>query len=226
MKKLYINPLPVRIWHWINAVGIVALILTGIQIRYVGLVGVMSFEAAVNLHNWIGFAVIGNYFVWLLFYLSGDRAQTYHPELNPKKYYRESFRQLLYYGLGIFRGEPNPHHPSGYNKFNPLQRMLYQIIMLLILPLQCVTGVLMWDVKRFAGAVEFFGGVRVVDTIHVLIFIFFAAFISIHVYLASLGRRPGVHFEAMITGYEEIEEAEGMPEGEEARDQRGTQGAA
>ena len=32
--RLYINPLPVRIWHWLHAMGFVALILTGIQIRY------------------------------------------------------------------------------------------------------------------------------------------------------------------------------------------------
>ena len=38
MQKLYINPLPVRIWHWTNAVGFTLLILTGLQIRYLDLV--------------------------------------------------------------------------------------------------------------------------------------------------------------------------------------------
>ena len=36
MQRLYVNPLPVRIWHWTNAIGFVLLILTGLQIRYVG----------------------------------------------------------------------------------------------------------------------------------------------------------------------------------------------
>ena len=57
--------------------------------------------------------------------------------------------------------------------------------------------------------VELFGGVRVVDTVHVLIFIFFTAFIFIHPYLASLGHTPMAHFKAMFTGYEEIEEEHG-----------------
>ena len=39
MHKIYIHPLPVRIWHWTNAVGFVLMILTGMQIRYVGLIG-------------------------------------------------------------------------------------------------------------------------------------------------------------------------------------------
>jgi Ni,Fe-hydrogenase I cytochrome b subunit len=114
MQKLYIHPLPIRIWHWVNASGFVALILTGLQIRYVGLIDVMSFEVAVNLHNWIGFILIGNFFVWLLYYLFSDKIRVYHPELSPAKYFRESFRQLQYYGYGIFKGAPNPHHVSAY----------------------------------------------------------------------------------------------------------------
>jgi thiosulfate reductase cytochrome b subunit len=54
--------------------------------------------------------------------------------------------------------------------------------------------------------VEFFGGVRVVDTVHVLCFIFFVGFILVHPYLASLGHPWTAHFKAMITGYEEVEE--------------------
>ena len=49
------------------------------------------------------------------------------------------------------------------------------------------------------------GGVRVVDTVHVLCFIFFVGFILVHPYLASLGHTPTAHFKAMITGWEEVE---------------------
>jgi len=206
MHRLYVHPLPVRIWHWINASSFVLMIATGIQIRYVGLVGVVPFSTAVNVHNWIGFVLIGNFFVWFLFYLFSDKIKVYHPELSPLKHFRESFRQLKYYGYGIFKGQPNPHHVSVYHKFNPMQSMLYQIIMLFLVPIQFYSGVLLWDVERFRSQVDFFGGLRVVDTVHVLIFIFFAAFIFIHPYLASLGHTPTAHFKAMFTGYEEIEE--------------------
>jgi len=210
MHKLYVHPLPVRIWHWINALSFVMMIATGIQIRYIGLIGMMPFKNAVDLHNWIGFVLIGNFFVWFLFYLFSDKIKVYHPELSPMKHFRESFRQLKYYGYGIFKGQPNPHHVSVYHKFNPMQSMLYQIIMLLLVPIQFYTGILLWDVERFQGQVELFGGLRVVDTVHVLIFIFFAAFIFIHPYLASLGHTPTAHFKAMFTGYEEIEEEPGQ----------------
>ena len=209
MQGIYVHPLPVRIWHWVNAVGFVAMIVTGIQIRYAGLIDMMSFKTAVNWHNWIGFILIGNFFVWLLFYLFSDKIKVYHPELSPTKHFRASFRQLQYYGYGIFRGDPNPHHVSAYRKFNPMQSMLYQVMMMLIVPVQFYTGILLWDVKRFSGAVDMLGGVRVVDTVHVLIFIFFTSYILIHAYLGTLGHTPTAHFKEMFTGYLEVEEEHG-----------------
>jgi thiosulfate reductase cytochrome b subunit len=209
MEKLYIHPLPVRLWHWTNAFGFMLLIATGLQIRYLDLVQVISFRTAVVAHNWIGFVLIANFFVWLGYYLSSDKIKVYHPELSPTKYFQASFRQIQFYGYGIFRGDPNPHHPSAYKKFNALQSMLYQIIMMLLVPIMFFTGLLLWDVGRFSSIVEALGGVRVIDTIHVLLFIVFCGFMVVHVYLASLGHTASAHFKAMITGYEEVEDEPG-----------------
>ena len=206
MQRLYIHPLPVRIWHWTNAVGFILMILTGMQIRYVGLIDVVSFRTAVSAPQLVGFVLIANFFVWLVFYLFSDRIRVYHSELNPRKHFIGSMRQIYYYAFGIFRGEPNPFRVSIYNKFNPLQSMIYQIIMMLLLPIQIYTGVLLWDVKRFSAQVDFFGGVRVVDTVHVLIFIAFVFYMFVHVYLGSLGHTRTAHFKAMMTGYEDVEE--------------------
>jgi len=208
MHRIYIHQLPVRIWHWVNAVGCVLLVLTGIQIRYVGLIDVVPFRIAVAIHSWIGLVIVANFFVWLLFYLFSDKIRVYHPELNPIEFFRGCMRQAIYYGYGIFKGAPNPFRLSKYRKFNPLQSLTYQIIMLLLLPIECVTGILLWDLTRFSREVAFFGGVRVVDTVHVLIFVVFVAYIPFHAYLATLGRTPLEHFKAMFTGYEEVDDEE------------------
>ena len=210
MKAVYLHPLPVRIWHWINASCMILLILSALQIRYVGLIDVTSFHTAVVMHNWTGFVMIGNYFIWLLFYLNSDRIKAWHP-VPRKQYFEGAFRQMQFYAYGIFVGDPNPFQVTPYNKFNPLQIVLYQIVMLLLLPIQFVTGLLLWDVKRFSAPVDFVGGVRVVDTVHVLIFIFFVFFIQMHIYLATLGHTPLAHIKAMFTGYEEFEEHDAAP---------------
>ena len=208
MPRIYLHPLPVRIWHWINAVTCVMLFLTGVQIRYVGLVNLVSFRTAVAVHNWMGFVLIANFFVWLGFYLFSDKITAYHAELNPLKYFRGCLRQAMYYSYGIIVGAPSPFHPTPHRKFNPLQAITYQILMLLLLPIQCITGILLWNLVRFSGAANFFGGVRVVDTVHVLIFIFFAFYLPAHIYLGTLGRTPTTHYKAMFTGYEEVEDGE------------------
>jgi len=204
----YINPLPIRIWHWINALGFVLLILTGAQIRYVDLFNLMSFEAAVKLHNWVGFTVIANYFLWLGYYVFSDRITNYHPVLDARIFVRNFFRQVRYYGYGIFKGERSPHHVRPYDKFNPMQRLTYQLVMLVAAPISFITGVMMWDIKRFQSWIEMVGGIRMVDTLHVLMFILFVFFIFVHAYMGALGQKPSTHYKEMFTGYEE---AEGTP---------------
>ncbi|MDE2184486.1 MAG: cytochrome b/b6 domain-containing protein [Alphaproteobacteria bacterium] len=206
MRKLYVHQLPIRIWHWINAIGCVLLVLTGIQIRYVGLIDVLPFRTAVIYHDWIGAIIVGNFFVWLLSYMFSVRIRVYHPELDPIELFRGCVRQAIYYSYGIFKGAPNPFHLSRTRKFNPLQSLTYQIVMLLLLPIQCFTGILLWDLSRFSRVVDMLGGVRVVDTVHVGIFIIFVFYIPFHAYLGTLGRTPLEHYKAMFTGYEEVPE--------------------
>lgn len=75
--------------------------------------------------------------------------------------------------------------------------------MLFLLPLQILTGLLLLNVQEYSDIINFLGGIKVVDTIHVLLFFFFFSFIIAHFYLATLGHTPLAHFKAMITGWEE-----------------------
>lgn len=205
MTRIYVHPLPIRIWHWVNAVGFVGLILTGLQIRYRAF-DVLSLKTVIDVHNVIGFALIVNYGVWLVYYLFSDRITVYHTELSPRTHYRNMMRQIAYYGYGLFKGQPNPHHISVYRKFNALQSLTYQVVMILLVPLAFYTGVVLWDLQRFAGTVDLLGGPRVVSILHVALFVAFVAFLFVHVYLTTLGHTAGAHIKAMLVGYEEVED--------------------
>ncbi|HSB30934.1 MAG TPA: cytochrome b/b6 domain-containing protein [Candidatus Sulfobium mesophilum] len=206
MKKIYLHPLPIRIWHWINAISFIVLIITGLQIRYRELMGLMKFREAVDIHNFFGFVLIFNFFIWLVYYIVTGKIKIYIPPLNLKKFIVGGLRQARYYGYGILMGEPNPHHSTPDNKFNPMQQMAYLAIMMLLIPLQLGSGLLLWDAKRFADWINLAGGIKIVDTVHVFLFLFFTAFIFVHVYLATLGHTAMAHIKAMFTGYEELEE--------------------
>ena len=197
----YVHPLPVRLWHWINASGFVLLILTGFQIRFAESLGIMSFDFAVTVHNWVGFAVIFNYFVWVIFYFGTGKIRIYFPDL--KTFLPRMIAQAKYYGYGIFIGDENPHVMTAENKFNAMQQKAYLMLMLLLVPLQLITGLFLWDIIQFDGAIDALGGIKIVDTIHTFIFYFFAVFMVVHAYLATLGHTVFGHYEAMISGWEE-----------------------
>ena len=42
------HPLPIRIWHWVNAFAFILLILTGAQIKLGNALHFFSFQTAVN----------------------------------------------------------------------------------------------------------------------------------------------------------------------------------
>ena len=84
-----------------------------------------------------------------------------------------------------------------------MQQVAYFSIMFLLLPLEIVTGVLLWDLDRFAVAIDASGGIKAVSAVHLLLTIFFVAFLFVHVYLTTLGHTPFTHIKAMFTGYEE-----------------------
>jgi thiosulfate reductase cytochrome b subunit len=215
MKKIYLHPLPIRIWHWLNAAGFIILILTGIQIR--GIINLFSVETAVEIHSWLGFILLANYCIWLFYYLLTLKIKIYIPPLHhPIEFAKKAIRQAKFYGLGIMVGDQNPHHSTPDNKFNPMQQVSYLMIMALLIPVQIITGLFLWDPKLFSPIVNLVG-IQIFDTIHVLLWIFFSAFMIVHFYLATLGHTTWAHIIAMFTGYEEEEEHEehGHGHGEE-----------
>ena len=118
MKKIYLHPMPIRIWHWINAISFIVLFITGLQIRYRDIFNIMKFKPAVDLHNIVGFVLIFNFFIWLVYYLFTGKIRIYIPPLSVKKFITGAIRQARYYGYGILMGEENPHHSTPDNKFN------------------------------------------------------------------------------------------------------------
>jgi Ni/Fe-hydrogenase b-type cytochrome subunit len=207
MKKIYLHPLPIRIWHWVNALGFIILILTGTQIKLGNKINLFSFETAVDIHSWLGFILLANYFIWFIYYLLTLKIKIYIPPLrHPIEFAKKAVTQAKFYGGGIMVGAENPHHSTPDNKFNPMQQVSYLMIMVALIPVQIITGLFLWDPNLFGPVVNLIGGIQIADTIHILLWIFFTAFIIVHFYLATLGHTTWAHIIAMFSGYEEEHE--------------------
>lgn len=205
-EKTYLTPTPVRIWHWLNALGFVALILSGIQIRfpeYVNMFG--SYRAAIRLHDTAGIVVSISFLLWLGYYLvmTHKMGQLYVPTARDLR--EGILRQAKYYFISYFGGGENPHRVSPDDKFNPMQKSAYLAIMMVLVPLVIVSGLLLMNLAPMRALVMFIGGVKLIAAVHFLLACSLFAFLLTHVYLATLGQSPLAHFKPMWTGWEEVE---------------------
>ena len=66
-KKIYLYPLWLRIWHHVNAVLMLALILTGVSMQYSNPdYPLIRFDIAVSVHNISGILLTLSYFYFFL----------------------------------------------------------------------------------------------------------------------------------------------------------------
>ena len=192
-----------RFWHWLQAISIVALLLTGLIIHRPDLFAVFSFSAVVSLHNILAALLVINAALSLFYHLATERMQEYIP--RPYGFFDDAIRQTKYYMSGIFRGEPHPFEKRPDDRMNPLQKLTYFGILNVLLPLQIVTGALMWGVQKWPEAAGALGGLPLLAPFHSLVAWLFASFILAHVYLTTTGATPLEAIRGMVTGYEEIE---------------------
>jgi thiosulfate reductase cytochrome b subunit len=205
-EKIYLTPTPVRIWHWLNAFGFVALILSGIQIRFPDYVNIFgSYRAAIRLHDTAGIVVSISFLLWLGYYLLITRkiGKLYMP--TSRDLSEGLLRQAKFYFITYFIGWENPHHVSPDDKFNPMQKSAYLVIMMVLVPLVIISGFLLMNLAPMRALVILVGGIKLIAAVHFLLACSLCAFLFTHVYLSTLGTSPFAHFKPMWTGWEEVE---------------------
>ncbi len=204
-EKMYLHPLTERIWHWIHAILIILLILSGMQIHWPDALNLFgSFSNAITVHEWSGIFVVLDFLLWLFYNLISKRVSHYIP--RKKDIYPGIPKQARFYAYGIFKNEPHPYSASEDNKFNPLQKMAYFKFMFLMMPILLISGIVYLFPSLFASFIIVIGGLKVLAVIHFIMAIIFAAFLVAHLYLATTGHTVFADFISMITGYAEKEE--------------------
>ena len=202
-RKLYLYTFYERLWHWTQAIAIILLILTGIVIHRPDMFGSVDMGAMVPIHNVLGFILLFNAFFALFYFLAGHTIQQFLPE--PKGFFYQALQQAMFYARGIFKGEPHPFEKDKRHKMNPLQQATYLVILNILLPLQIITGILIWGAQRWPTLSDAIGGLQYIAPLHTFIAWSFAAFVIMHMYLTTTGHTPTAAIEGMITGWEEVE---------------------
>ncbi|HEX9387061.1 MAG TPA: cytochrome b/b6 domain-containing protein, partial [Anaerolineales bacterium] len=202
-ERIYMYESYRRFWHWLQTVSIVILLFTGLIIHRPELFGAFSFRGVVTVHNVIAVILVVNALLSVFYHIATERMQEYIP--RPYGFFDDAIVQTKYYISGIFKGEGHPFEKRPDSRMNPIQKATYFGILIVLLPLQMLTGALMWSVQKFPAVANWFGGLSFLAPLHSLIAWTFATFIIVHVYMTTTGATPLEATRAMITGYEEVE---------------------
>lgn len=200
--KQYLYPVWVRLWHWLNAILCLMLIITGISMQYSDpSYPIIRFDWAVAIHDYSGIMLTISYIMFVLGNLFTPNGRQYLFRL--KSYYKNITRQARYYAFGIFKGEKPPFEITEDNKFNPLQRFSYVVIMYICIPVIIITGIGLLYPEVLL--VNIFGNnsLHATDLVHVVFGFVVSIFMIVHIYFISVGKNPASNFASMFTGYHE-----------------------
>lgn len=197
-NRIYVFKRFERFWHWSQALLIITLLSTGFEVH--GSYRFLGFETAVDMHTAAAWTLVGLWLFAIFWHFTTGEWRQYIPTL------KKVDAMLQYYVFGIFTDAPHPFRATTLKKHNPLQRLAYLLVMLLIGPMIWITGGTYlfydrwidwnWDKYLSLEWVAFF---------HATAAFMMLIFLIAHIYLTTAGHTPTSHIRAMLTGWEETD---------------------
>ncbi|HID98041.1 MAG TPA: cytochrome b/b6 domain-containing protein [Thermodesulfobacteriaceae bacterium] len=195
-EKIYLYTGFERFWHWTQAMLITGLLVTGFEIH--GTVDLMDFGTAVKYHEMLAWGLTGLTVFAIFWHFTTGEWKQYRPTLE------KMGDMVCYYTGGLFRGAPPPVKKTPEKKLNPLQRITYFILKVLLFPFQLLSGFLyMYYNSLPAWGIDI--SLETLGLLHTAGAFAFLAFMVVHVYLSTTGETVTSHLRAMITGWESVE---------------------
>src|SRR6202161_4371977 len=180
-----VQPASVRIVHWINAVAMILMVMSGWQIYNASPLFDFRFSASITLGGWLGGALLWHFAAMWLLMVNG----------------------LVYLTVGLatgrFRKKLLPITPSGViadtkaaltfklshndlSKYNNVQKLLYTGIITVGIVI-VLSGLSMWKPVQLQYLTALFGGYDYARYVHFICMSAIVAFLAVHVALALLG---------------------------------------
>ena len=204
-KRIYLYPIWIRLWHVINALMFLTLIVTGISLHYASVDNsLIPFQTSVAIHNVCAIILTFNYGIFVLgnmFTGNGNYYRKWRKNIGPKLW-----KQFVFYAVGIFKGEPHPFPITKKQKFNPLQKVSYVMAMYFGMPILIISGIALMFPEKISNTIFNISGLLFYDVLHIIAGFILSLFLVIHLYTCTLGDKPGTLFKSMVNGYHEEHE--------------------
>jgi len=210
MKRVYIYKAYERFWHWSQAFLVFFLAFTGFEIH--GSFEFFGYKNAVMYHNMAAISFLILIAFTIFWHFATGEWKQYIPTFTNIK------AQIDYYLVGIFKKAPHPTRKTELSKLNPLQKLVYFGLKVILIPLLSISGLLYMFYRYESNGqiksinVDGLGGIA---SVHTLVALFMIAFVIVHLYLITTGTTVFSNLKAMLTGYEELEHDEDESEEKE-----------
>ncbi|MFW0759192.1 cytochrome b/b6 domain-containing protein [Pseudomonas sp. H11T01] len=194
MNTRRVHPLPVRLTHWINAVGMPCMIMSGWGIYNASPLFAFRFPHWSTLGGWLGGSIAVHLAVMWLLVVNGLIYLAYG---LVSRHFR---RQLLPISVPAIKQDLSDalhlkltHHLGHYNA---VQRVLYWLVLLLGV-LVVLSGLAIWKPVQLQDLVQLMGGYDMARYVHFFAMSGIGLFVVIHIVLVVLVPRTLL---PMITG--------------------------
>lgn len=185
MTKATIHPLWVRISHWINAVAVVVMLLSGWQIYDASpIFPALRFPAVITLGGWLGGALlwhfafmwvlVANYAIYLGMNIASGRLRRKLWPIRPRSLARDFVAALR----GALKHEDLTH-------YNTLQKVAY-LFVIVDIALLILSGLVVFKSVQFPVLRELMGGYDNARVIHFFAMSFIVFFFVVHVVMVLL----------------------------------------
>jgi len=199
-----------RFWHWTQSILILFLALTGFEVH--GSISFLGFGQAVHLHRLAAWAFIVLIAFAVFWHFTTSAWRQYIPT---RRFLRA---QVEYYLIGVFHGAPHPTKKTVLSKLNPLQKLTYLSLKILVIPVLVISGLLYMFYRypqRYGMEALNVHGLQAIAVVHTAGAFLLVAFVVAHVYLITTGATATSNLKAMITGYEDLEHSDPAAPGEQ-----------
>ncbi|EPM69066.1 hypothetical protein A584_15733 [Pseudomonas syringae pv. theae ICMP 3923] len=183
MKTRPIHPWPVRLTHWVNAVGMVFMFMSGWAIYNASPLMPFTFPKFLTLGGWLGGSIAWHFAVmWLLvingliYVLYGVFSRHFRRDLLPVRpsEVKRDMSDALHFRLAHVKGQ-----------YNAVQRLMYWLVLIMGV-LVVVSGLAIWKPVQFQGLVALLGGFDFARWVHFGAMTAIGAFVVVHLVLVVL----------------------------------------
>ncbi|WP_254369051.1 MULTISPECIES: cytochrome b/b6 domain-containing protein [Paraburkholderia] len=185
MSHTTIQPIWVRITHWINALAVVLMVMSGWQVYDASpIFPALQFPPAITLGGWLGgallwhFAVmwllVANFLVYVGLNLASGRLR--------RKLLPLTFRSLAADIVAAVRGRLTHGDLSVYNS---IQKLAY-LVVIVDIALLVLSGLAVWKSVQFPLLRTLMGGYDNARVVHFVCMSVLVAFFAVHVVMVAL----------------------------------------